>query len=259
MQQASQLLAGQHAVITGAGRGIGAAIANALAQHGARLTLMGRDALRLQHKVAELGSNIACAVAVDVTQAESVVSAFAKAQATFGPVTILINNAGNAESAPIHKTGLGLWQRMLAVNLTGTFLCTQQVVPEMSKRGWGRVINIASTAGLIGYAYVSAYCAAKHGVIGFTRSLALELALKGVTVNAVCPGYTDTDLVADSVQNIVAKTGRSAEQAIAELVKSNPQKRLIKPDEVANAVAWLCLPGSESITGQAIAVAGGEV
>ena len=148
---------------------------------------------------------------------------------------------------------------MLAVNLTGTFLCTQQVVTEMSKRGWGRVVNIASTAGLIGYAYVSAYCAAKHGVIGFTRSLALELALKGVTVNAVCPGYTDTDLVADSVQNIVAKTGRSAEQAIAELVKGNPQKRLIKPDEVANAVAWLCLPGSESITGQAIAVAGGEV
>ena len=148
---------------------------------------------------------------------------------------------------------------MLAVNLTGTFLCTQQVVTEMSKRGWGRVVNIASTAGLIGYAYVSAYCAAKHGVIGFTRSLALELALKGVTVNAICPGYTDTDLVADSVQNIVAKTGRSAEQAIAELVKNNPQKRLIKPDEVANAVVWLCLPGSESITGQAIAVAGGEV
>lgn len=259
MQQASQLLAGQHAVITGAGRGIGAAIANALAQHGARLTLMGRDKLRLQHKVAELGSNSACAVAVDVTQAESVASAFAKARAAFGPVTILINNAGNAESAPIHKTELRLWERMLAVNLTGTFLCTQQVVPEMSKHGWGRVVNIASTAGLIGYAYVSAYCAAKHGVIGFTRSLALELALKGVTVNAVCPGYTDTDLVADSVQNIVAKTGRSAEQAIAELVKGNPQKRLIKPDEVANAVAWLCLPGSESITGQAIAVAGGEV
>ena len=259
MQQASQLLAGQHAVITGAGRGIGAAIANALAQHGAQLTLIGRDELRLQHKVAELGSNIACAVAVDVTQAESVVGAFAKARATFGPVTILINNAGNAESAPIHKTELCLWDRMLAVNLTGTFLCTQQVVTEMSKRGWGRVVNIASTAGLIGYAYVSAYCAAKHGVIGFTRSLALELALKGVTVNAVCPGYTDTDLVADSVQNIVAKTGRSAEQAIAELVKGNPQKRLIKPDEVANAVAWLCLPGSESITGQAIAVAGGEV
>ncbi|MCW1969704.1 MAG: SDR family oxidoreductase [Anaerolineae bacterium] len=262
----SNLLAGQHVAITGAGRGIGAAIADAFVAHGARLSLMGRDGGRLQRKADQLNAQtdaafgpVAQAIVVDITQAESVVNAFAKASATFGPVTILVNNAGNAESAPIHKTDFDLWQRMLTLNLTGTFLCTQQVVSAMSKAGWGRIVNVASTAGLLGYAYVSAYCAAKHGVIGFTRALALELAQKGVTVNAVCPGYTDTDLVAASVDNIVAKTGRSAEQAIAELVKGNPQKRLIKPEEVANAVAWLCLPGSESITGQAIAVAGGEV
>ena len=140
-----------------------------------------------------------------------------------------------------------------------TYYCTQAALPGMLETGWGRIVNVASTAGLTGYAYVTAYCAAKHAVIGLTRSLALELATKGVTVNAVCPGYTDTDMVAQTVANIVAKTKRTEEQARAELASSNPQKRLVQPDEVANAVAWLCLPGSESITGQSIAVAGGEV
>jgi NAD(P)-dependent dehydrogenase (short-subunit alcohol dehydrogenase family) len=148
---------------------------------------------------------------------------------------------------------------MMAVNLDGTFHCTQAALPGMLAGGWGRIVNIASTAGLFGYGYVTAYCAAKHGVVGLTRALALEVATKGVTVNAVCPGYTDTDIVKETVANIAAKTGRTPEEAQSELTSRNPQKRLIRPEEVANAVAWLCLPGSEAITGQAIAVAGGEV
>jgi 3-hydroxybutyrate dehydrogenase len=148
---------------------------------------------------------------------------------------------------------------MLAVNLGGTFHCTQAALPGMLDAGWGRIVNVASTAGLTGYGYVSAYCAAKHGVIGLTRALALELAAKGITVNAVCPGYTETDIVEDAVANIVAKTGRSAEQARAELAARNPQKRMVQPEEVASAVAWLCLPQSAAMNGQAIAVAGGEV
>ena len=147
---------------------------------------------------------------------------------------------------------------MSAVHLDGTFYCTQAALPGMLEARWGRIVNIASTAGLVGYAYVSAYCAAKHAVIGLTRSLALEVASKGVTVNAVCPGYTETDMVKESIDKIVAKTGRTRDQALAELLARNPQKRLIQPEEVANAVAWLCLPGSEAVTGQTIAVSGGE-
>jgi NAD(P)-dependent dehydrogenase (short-subunit alcohol dehydrogenase family) len=148
---------------------------------------------------------------------------------------------------------------MMAVNLDGTFHCAQAALPDMLAAGWGRIVNIASTAGLTGYGYISAYCASKHGVVGLTRALALEVATKGITVNAVCPGYTDTDMVKDTVANIVAKTGRTPDQALAEMTSRNPQKRLIKPEEVANAVAWLCLPGTEAITGQAIAISGGEV
>jgi NAD(P)-dependent dehydrogenase (short-subunit alcohol dehydrogenase family) len=148
---------------------------------------------------------------------------------------------------------------MMTVNLDGTFHCIQAALPGMLNAGWGRIINIASTTGLIGYAYVTAYCASKHAVVGLTRALALEVATKSVTVNAVCPGFTDTDLLKESVANIVAKTGRTPEEAHAELAARNPQKRLVQPDEVANAVAWLCLPGSEAVTGQTIAVAGGEV
>ena len=184
---------------------------------------------------------------------------FARAAGEFGPVSILVNNAGQAVSAPFVKTDLALWQRMLQSNLTGTFLCTQAVLPGMLAAGYGRIVNVASTAGLIGYQYVSAYCAAKHGVIGLTRSLALELAKKNITVNAVCPGYTDTEIVRAAVANISAKTGRNEDEARAELARSNPQGRLVQPQEVANAVLWLCLPGSEAVTGQAIAVAGGEV
>jgi 3-hydroxybutyrate dehydrogenase len=253
-------LADTHAVVTGGGRGIGAAVAAALAGEGATVSVLGRDAARLAARVESLGGGTrAQGVAVDVTDEASVKSAFAAVRARFGRVDILVNNAGQAESAPLAKTDLALWQRMLAVNLTGAFLCTREALPAMTARGAGRIVNVASTAGLVGYAYVAAYCAAKHGVVGFTRAVALECAKTGVTVNAVCPGYTETDLVGAAVANIVAKTGKSEAEARAALVARNPQARMVQPEEVAGAVLWLCLPASSSVTGQAIAVAGGEV
>jgi len=253
-------LAGRHAVVTGGGRGIGAAIAAALAGEGATVSVLGRDPARLDARVQSLGGGTrAQGVAVDVTDEASVKSAFAAVRARFGRVDILVNNAGQAGSAPLAKTDLALWQRMLAANLTGTFLCTREALPEMTARGAGRIVNVASTAGLVGYAYVAAYCAAKHGVVGLTRAAALECAKTGVTVNAVCPGYTETDMVGDAVANIVAKTGKTESEARAALVARNPQGRMVRPEEVASAVLWLCLPASSSITGQAIAVAGGEV
>jgi 3-hydroxybutyrate dehydrogenase len=253
-------LAGQHAVVTGGGRGIGAAVAAALVAEGATVSVLGRDAARLAAQVESLGGAArAQGVAVDVSDEASVKSAFAAVRARFGRVDVLVNNAGEAGSAPLAQTDLALWQRMLAVNLTGTFLCTRAVLPEMTARRSGRIVNVASTAGLVGYAYVSAYCAAKHGVVGFTRAAALECAKTGVTVNAVCPGYTETDMVGAAVANIVAKTGKTEAEARAALVASNPQGRMVQPAEVAGAVLWLCLPASSSVTGQAIAVAGGEV
>jgi NAD(P)-dependent dehydrogenase (short-subunit alcohol dehydrogenase family) len=254
------VLADRHAVVTGGGRGIGAAVAAALAAEGATVSVLGRDAAQLAAQVESLGGEArAQSVAVDVTDEGSVKSAFAAVRARFGRVDILVNNAGQAGSAPLAKTELALWQRMLAVNLTGVFLCTREALPEMTARGAGRVVNVASTAGLAGYAYVAAYCAAKHGVVGLTRAAALECAKTGVTVNAVCPGYTETDIVGAAVANIVAKTGKSEAEARAALVARNPQGRMVQPEEVAAAVLWLCLPASSSVTGQAIAVAGGEV
>jgi NAD(P)-dependent dehydrogenase (short-subunit alcohol dehydrogenase family) len=250
-------LAGRHAVVTGGGRGIGAAIATTLAADGARITLIGRDEAQLQAKAATLPA--AQALRCDVTGEAGVAAAFAEATRTFGPVTILINNAGAAASAPLVRTSLELFRRMLDVNLIGTFLCSRAALPDMLEAGFGRIVNVASIAGLKGAAYVSAYCAAKHGVIGLTRALALETATKGITVNAVCPSYADTDMVRGAIANIVEKTGRSAIEAEAELVRKNPQGRLIRPEEVATTVLWLCAPGTEAITGQAIAVAGGEV
>lgn len=258
MPAPSSLLSGRHAVVTGGGRGIGAAIAQALVGAGATVTLLGRDAARLAAQAGALGA-AADAASCDVADERSVQSVFAELRARHPGIDILVNNAGQAESAPFARTDLALWNRMLAVNLTGTFLCTREALPAMVKRGWGRVVNVASTAGLVGYPYVAAYCAAKHGVVGLTRAAALETAKSGVTVNAVCPGYTETDIVKDAVANIVQKTGKSEAEARAALTSRNPQGRMVRPEEVANAVLWLCLPGAEAVTGQAVAIAGGEV
>lgn len=254
------MLTGKHALITGGAGGIGAEIAEELARNGAYVTLLGRDAQRLHNHARRL-SRITPShyVVADITDHLSVKSAFTLAREKFGPVAILINNAGQAESAPFLRTNLELWQRMLTANLTGTYSCCTEAVPDMMSRGWGRIVNIASTAGIAGYAYVSAYCSAKHGVIGLTRALAIELATFGITVNAVCPGYTDTDILQTAISNIVNKTGKSVAETKEALASQNPQGRFIKPREISNTVAWLCEEISESITGQSISVSGGEV
>ena len=251
-------LEGRHALVTGAGRGIGEAIAARLAAEGARVTLLSRTRDEIQAVAASLG-DAAQALPADVTDAEETRRAFERAAESFGPVDILINNAGQARSGLLHKAPDELWHAMLAVNLTGTYHGIRAALPGMLERRFGRIVNIASTSGLRGYPYVAAYCAAKHGVIGLTRALALEVAQRHVTVNAVCPGFTETALIEDAITNIRKVTGRSAEAAREALTRTNPQGRLIQPAEVAHAVAWLCSPGSESVTGQSIAVAGGEV
>jgi NAD(P)-dependent dehydrogenase (short-subunit alcohol dehydrogenase family) len=215
---------------------------------------MGRDPDRLMTMAQKLGTAYQAA---DVTDRDQLATAFAAAGKQHGTITILVNNAGAAEAAPFGKMDDELWDRLIAVNLTGVYNCTRAAINAMAEARVGRVVNIASTAGLKGYAYVAAYCAAKHGVVGLTRALALEYAKKGVTVNAVCPGYTNTEIIEASLDKIVAATGRSRDEALAELVQVNPQRRLIEPEEVAATVMWLCQ--QESITGQAIAVAGGEV
>ena len=260
MNEKSTQLADRHAVVTGASRGIGAAIAAALAAEGARVSLLGRDEAKLSQVSGELGGlSRAFPVSVDVADPNSVRDAFIAARRHFGPVHILINNAGKAASAKFTNTDPAAWNSILGVNLTGTYLCTREAIPDMLQLGFGRIVNIASIAGLRGAAYISAYCASKHAVIGLTRSLALEYATKNITVNAVCPGYTDTDIVKEAIANIRAKTGRSEKEALDALVATNPQRRLIKPEEVADATLWLCKPGTESVTGQNIVIAGGEV
>ena len=251
-------LTGRHALVTGAARGIGAAIARRLASDGARVTLVGRNVESLQALASTLQGESHVAIA-DVSDPIQVTRAFAQAKERFGAVGILVNNAGQAETAPLVKTSLELWQRMLAVNLTGTFLCAQAALPDMMAARAGRIVNIASTAGLRGYAYASAYAAAKHGVIGMTQSLAVEVAAHGITVNAVCPGYVETDIVRSGIAAVIAKTGRSEDEARAAFTARNPQNRLIQPEEVADAVRWLCGEGAAGVNGASIAISGGEV
>ncbi|MGB6635019.1 MAG: SDR family oxidoreductase [Bradyrhizobium sp.] len=245
-----------HAVVTGATRGIGREIAAQLTKAGAAVTALGRQRAALDDLVAE-GFARFSAIA-DVTD-QAAVSAAMREAAARQPIDILIANAGAAESSSFAKSDAALFQRMMDVNFMGVVHSIQAALPSMRERPHGRIIAIASTAGLKGYGYVSAYAAAKHAVIGLVRSLALELATTRVTVNAVCPGFTDTDLVAGSIDTIMKKTGRDRAQAIAELTKHNPQGRLVSPAEVADTVLWLCGEGAAAITGQAIVVAGGEI
>jgi 3-hydroxybutyrate dehydrogenase len=248
---------GRHALVTGGSRGIGRAIAAALVGVGATVTVLGRDRGALDETLRSGEAH--AAMVADVTDGVALSGALVDAQARLGSIDFLIANAGGAVSAPFRKSDAALFQRMLDVNLMGVVHAVHAVLGGMSERGFGRVVAIASTAGIKGYPHVSAYCAAKHAVVGLVRALALETVATGVTVNAVCPGFADTDLVARSLDEVVAKTGRTREDALAEFVKYNPQRRLIQPAEVADAVLWLCGDQARSVTGQAIAVAGGEV
>ncbi len=262
MTDDSRYLEGRHAIVTGGGRGIGAAIADELARLGADLTLMGRDEKRLISHARALREKYGTRVSIcgcDVTDEGSVALAFAHARGALGDPQILVNNAGQSAATAFAETPREVWDRMLAVNLTGTFLCTREVIPAMTAARWGRVVNVASTAGLRGYPKTAAYTAAKHGVVGLTRALALETAKLGITVNAVCPGYTDTDMAAAAVGNLVRELGKTEEEARKMITRVNPMGRLIDPAEVASAVGWLCSPAASGVTGQALAVAGGEV
>jgi 3-hydroxybutyrate dehydrogenase len=242
-----------HAVVTGGGGGIGLATAQSLCDAGHKVTIIGRDRAKLDRALATLKQ--ASAVVCDVTDDDAVRSVFSTLEA----VEILVNNAGGVESAPFERTSIGAWRAAIDLNLFGCVRTIQAVAPVMRKGGYGRIVNIASTAGLKGYPYVSPYASAKHALIGLTRSLALEYARTGVTINAICPGYTDTDLVANAVETISSKTGQSSSEAKAGLSAANPQGRLITPGEVAAAVIWLISEGGEGINGAAIPISGGEI
>jgi NAD(P)-dependent dehydrogenase (short-subunit alcohol dehydrogenase family) len=242
-------LSGKHAVVTGGARGIGLAISKLLATHGAHISILSRSPSPSRNP--GHSANDFFRIAADVTDEGAVRRAFTAFRERFGPIAILVNNAGMAESAPLARTPRGLWDRTIATNLTGTFLCTQAVVNDMIGAGWGRIVNIASIAGLVGAPYISAYCASKHGVVGFTRAIAAELTGSGVTANAICPGYTESDMMGRAIDNIVRRTGRSEDETRALLARDNPGGRIATAEEVANAVLDL-VNGTE--TGLAIVV-----
>jgi 3-hydroxybutyrate dehydrogenase len=246
-----------HVFITGGGTGIGLATARALAPTGARFTLVGRDGARVQSAAEEFEQ--AQGFTCDVADEASVESAFAQARDRYGSIDILINNAGITPSAPLDRMELSLWNQTLAINLTGAFLCSRAALADMYANKWGRIVNVASIAGLQGAAYITAYCASKHGMIGMTRALAKEAAKKGVTVNAICPGYVETGIVTRAAENIASKTKLTEEEAKASLYAKNPQGRLITADEVASAIAWLCSDGAAATNGAAIPMSGGEI
>ncbi len=250
-------LSGRHALVTGGGRGIGRAVAAALTAAGATVTVLGRQQAALDDAVA--AGHAAGVIAADVTDPAAIEAGVKAAEAARGPFDILVANAGAAETAPFSKTGAEQFRRLFELNVLGIVNCAQILLPGMVARKFGRIVAVASTAGLKGYGYVSAYVASKHAVVGLVRSLAIETAKSGVTVNAVCPSFTDTDLVRESVAAITKKTGRSEQDVIAQYVKDVPMARLIKPEEVAAAVVYLCSVDAGAVTGTAMTVAGGEV
>lgn len=249
-------LAGKTALITGGGRGIGRAIAARLASHGARVVVAGRTVAELAEAAQATGG---LALRMDAADRASIAAALTELAARAGRIDILVNNAGVAESAPLDHTTDAMWDWMMAVNAGSAFALCRALMPPMIEAGWGRVVNLASNAGLTGYAYSSAYCASKHAMIGMTRALAMEVARSNVTINSVCPGWVNTRMADEAVQRIAEKTGRGEDQARRTLEGMSPQRRMIEPEEVAHVVAMLCSDAARSIHGQSIPVDGGQV